>query len=80
VKAIVTRYHGPTDRRGSRIAADDGDGNRIVVSYDHALDGEENHRMAAEALKSKMGWTGKLIGGTIRTGMVWVFSGRENRS
>lgn len=27
MKAIVTKYYGPTNSKGSRISADDGDGN-----------------------------------------------------
>lgn len=33
MKAITTKYHGPTDKRGARISATDGDGNRASVAY-----------------------------------------------
>ena len=72
-KAIVTRYKGPTDTKGSRITADDGDGNRISIPYPHELSGEACHLKAAEALRDKMGWTGKLAGGGTRTGYAFVF-------
>ncbi len=74
MKAIETKYHGPTDTRGSRFSACDSDGNRVSVSYDYALNSEDNHRAAAEALKAKMGWDGELIGGSTKRGMVWVFA------
>ena len=72
-KAIVTRYKGPTNCRGSRIIADDGDGNRIAIPYSYELSAEACHRKAAEALRDKMGWKGTLVGGGIRTGYAFVF-------
>ena len=74
-KAIVTKYHGPTNTRGSRISASDGDGNRVSVSYDHALSGEAVHRVAAEALCAKMKWTGRPVAGGLRDGYAFVFVG-----
>ena len=74
-KAIVTKYHGPTNTRGSRISASDSDGNRVSVSYDHALSREDVHRVAAEALCTKMKWTGRLVAGGLRDGYAFVFVG-----
>jgi hypothetical protein len=73
MKAIVTRYHGPTNTRGSTITASDEDGNRISLSYPYELSGEACHRAAAEALCAKMQWTGELIGGSTKHGYVFVF-------
>lgn len=73
MKAIETRYLGPTNTRGSRIIATDGDGNRITIPYPHQLSGEACHRAAAEALCAKMRWTGRLIGGATLRGYVFVF-------
>lgn len=75
MKAIRTVYFGPGNVRGSRVKASDEDGNSATVSYDHALNGEGNHREAARALCLKMGWDGDLIGGSVRKGYVWVFHG-----
>ena len=61
MKAIVTKYHGPTDFKGARISASDSDGNRVIVSYDHASNAP--HREAAKALCKKMNWHGWLIEG-----------------
>ena len=80
MKAITTTYHGPTDTRGSRITASDGDGNRITVPYDHALNGAGNHRAACLALCAKLGWHGELVGGHTRTGMVWVWANSQDRA
>lgn len=48
--SIRTKFHGPTNHRGSRIIASDDDGRgRVTVSYDHALNADENHAAAAQA-------------------------------
>jgi len=73
MQAIVTKYHGPTDARGSRISARCV-GGRIFVSYDHALDSEENHEAAARALARKLEWSGVLVAATLPDGsMAHVF-------
>lgn len=73
MKAIFTKFHGPTDTRGARISASDSDGNKITISYPYELSGEYCHRKAADALCVKMQWTGNLISGGTRTGYVFVF-------
>jgi hypothetical protein len=73
MKAISTKYHGPTDTRGARISAWDLDGNRVSIPYPHHLSGEDVHRLAAEALKTKMHWSGTLVGGATKSGYVFVF-------
>jgi hypothetical protein len=57
MKAILTRYIGATDTRGSRISASAEGGNRVVIPYpDEEHQGEAAHRVAAVALVRKMGW------------------------
>lgn len=82
MKAIETKYLGPTDFKGSRIVADDGDGNRVTISYPYELSGEEVHRAAAVALCEKMGWSGAdtLVGGSTKRGYVFVFTNEGRRS
>lgn len=58
MQAIRTRYHGPSNTRGSRISAQCEAG-RIYVGYDHALNLDENHVAAATALRVKLGWQEK---------------------
>ena len=78
MKAIETKYHGPTNTRGARISATDMDGNRISVPYPHeAQMGEAAHRVAAEALCRKMRWSGRLIGGAVKSGYAFVFADGE---
>ena len=76
-QAIQTKYHGPTNVRGSRISARVQAG-RISLSYDSSKNPDENHRMAAETLAKKFEWDedthGKLSGGVLwDSTYVWVF-------
>ena len=68
-QAIVTKYHGPTNTRGSRISAT-AEAGRISLSYDHALNWTDNHVAAARKLADRMGWTVEagypaLVGGAL---------------
>jgi len=74
MKAIITKYHGPTDTKGSRISASDGDRNRISIPYPYELSGEAVHRAAADALCDKMKWPKNLIGGGMKNGYCFVFA------
>ena len=81
MKAIRTKYHGPTDTRGSRIVATAEGGpkpHRATVPYDHGSDNP--HRDAAVALCRKLGWTGTLCEGGLPDGSVaWVFVDKAER-
>ena len=77
MKAITTKYFGPTNTRGSRIKAYDCDKNSVSIPYDSRLNSEGNHRKAAIALAEKMNWHGTLMGGHVDKGMVWVFDGDD---
>jgi hypothetical protein len=64
-QAIVTKYIGPTNTRGSRIKAT-ADAGSITVPFNYRLKTfEENHRAAAVALQNKFNWQGNLIGGSL---------------
>lgn len=75
MKAIIVKYRGPTNTRGSRYIASDGDRNRVTVPIDYALNADENARRAAVALCDKMGWTAadELIDGGLGNATVFVF-------
>ncbi len=82
MKAIETKYHGPSNIRGSRISASDQDGNRVILSYDSSLNSSENHRAAALALIRKMAWDKTsgyegIVGGALAHSYVWVFVGEK---
>jgi hypothetical protein len=73
MKAIITKYHGAGNVRGSRISASDEDGNKVFISYPYELSGEAVHRKAAVALCKKMNWECELIAGSLKNGYVFVF-------
>lgn len=49
MQAIITKYHGATNYRPSKISAKCERGS-IRVSYDHGLNSDENHRAACDKL------------------------------
>lgn len=75
MKAITTKFYGPSNVKGSRYSATDLDGNRVILSTDFALSSEGNHDRAALALCKKMNWRGNLVRGALKDGNVYVFYG-----
>jgi hypothetical protein len=63
-QAILTRYLGPTNKLGARVVAKT-EGKRIVLFWDYTLDGEGNYHRAAKLLAGHLGWTGRLVGGSL---------------
>jgi hypothetical protein len=55
MQAIVTKFIGPTNHRGSRVKATAYAGS-VTLSWDHALDTTGNHRAAAVDLANKYKW------------------------
>jgi len=66
-QAIATKYHGPTNTRGSRISAR-AEAGAVSVDYDHALNAADNHLAAARRLAEKLGWSGEWFGGGLPSG------------
>lgn len=62
MQAIVTKFIGPTNTRPSRIKAL-AEAGSLTVAWDYGLSTDRNHAAAAKALRDKLGWTGRLIGG-----------------
>lgn len=81
MKAITTRYVGPTNSRGSRIVASAEGVRAVSVPFAYEGDVYQAHEKAALALCKKYGWGGRLVGGGTKKGYVWVFadSGRDAR-
>jgi hypothetical protein len=77
MKAIKTKWVGPTARRGNRVIASDLDGNRASFNPDvvTALETGDYHDAAARALCLKMGWCGTLVRGGLENGYVYVWTG-----
>lgn len=70
MQAITTKYHCPTNSRGSRIVAKCAAGS-VQFSYDYSLSLEENHIAAAQALVQKLSWSARnytMHTGCTRTG------------
>lgn len=61
-QAIVTKYLGPTNFRGSRIKASAYAGS-VTIDYDASLNTEQNHMAAARKLAHKYGWKGTWYAG-----------------
>ena len=78
MQAIVTKYLGPTNFRGSRVKATC-QAKSMTVSWDDALGSDDNHDIAARMLAESLGWTkdhhGTLVGGGLPdgTGNCYVF-------
>jgi hypothetical protein len=56
MKAIVVKYFGPTNTRGSRFRATAEGVKPFTVSYDHALSADQNAEAAARGLALRMDW------------------------
>lgn len=56
MQAILAKYHGPTNTKGSRISAKC-DAGSVSIPYPHELSGDAVYRAAANALIAKLGWT-----------------------
>jgi len=61
-QAIVTKYFGPTDKRGPRIAAY-ADAGRVFRPIDDDADIRENSHRAAVELCRRFDWRGRLVAG-----------------
>ena len=67
-QSISTKYLGATNTRGSRVKAKTSSGLSLTLSWDDALNTDENHKAAAVALASKLKWTGRWVAGADRDG------------
>jgi len=71
-QAIVTKYLGPSNVRGSRVKATAQAGS-LTLNWDDALNAGDNHRIAAHALARKFKWSGAWVGGGLPSGEnAWV--------
>ncbi len=65
VRVLITRYHGPTNTRGSRVSARVPSGRRVTLGWDYSLGEAENHDRAACALASELGWNPPTMAGNL---------------
>lgn len=80
MQAIEVRYYGPTNSHGSRLYARC-DAGRLSIPYpSEANAGEDAHRVAAEALRDRLGWHGHMVGGMLPSGAYAFVFGVEASS
>lgn len=81
LRAISTRYFGPTNSRGSRIKAiarkreHDMPELSLTDNWDYGASIDENHCRVAKLLAAKLEWSGLYIGGSTDDGLVFVNAG-----
>ena len=63
MKAIQVSYRGPTDTRGSGLIAKAEGVSSVTIGYPHELNSDDAHRLAAEKLCDKYGWTHRSADG-----------------
>lgn len=68
MKAIVTKYHGPTDTKPSHFSATAEGCKRMVFSYNYNMDAAANHHYAAIRFQREMEWSGTLVSGSLPDG------------
>lgn len=82
MQTIRTKFHGPTNTRGSRYSASAPcypEGRRVYVTADDSVGSNENHANAARKLCESIGWTGEMVGGGGGPDcMVWVFTASQS--
>ena len=71
-QAIETKFIRATTFTGERIKATAWGGS-VTVGYDYALDVQDAHKVAADALIAKLGWTGTYAQGGNAKGNGYVF-------
>lgn len=72
-QAIKTKYLCPTNFRGARVKAT-AEAGSLTVPWDHALNVEDNHAVAAKMLCQRYGWQGHYSAGGTKDGYVFVYA------
>jgi hypothetical protein len=71
---ILTQYKKPTCTKGTRIIASYPGQGKHTYHWDYALNPDDNHYQAAEALRVKLGWSSTIKSGClISGGYAWSF-------
>jgi hypothetical protein len=80
MQAIVTKYIGPSNVKGSRVKATASAGS-VTLHWDDSLNSDQNHCAAARALAVKFGWDyGTYHVGWMPDGSrVWVLADERGR-
>lgn len=73
-QTISTKYLNATNTNGARIKAMTTSGESLTAAYNYGKEGADAHAEVAQKLKTKLGWKGKMHGGAIKDGYVFVFA------
>ena len=80
-QAIMTRFHGHTETKGSRISASYAGGRIYVSCEDERMIPDrmssQNHHIAAIALAEKLEWYSPRVGGWFNGDCYWI-EGKDN--
>ena len=76
MQTINVKYLPATNTKGTRIKASC-EGGSITISRDYGSNIEQDYMEAAKQLKSKLFWTGTMVGGHTKDGMVFVFDDEQ---
>lgn len=72
-QAIATKYVGPSNTLGARVIAS-AEAGRVILSWDHSKNVDENHAAAAQELARRYKWSGDMVGGALPgAGYAFVF-------
>jgi hypothetical protein len=71
MQAIRTRYHSPTNTRGTRITASCESGS-LTLPRDYSLNIDQDYARVAQRLVERLGWTGVYFGGEFGGDYYWV--------
>ena len=72
MQTINVKYLPATNSKGVRIKASC-EGGSVTISRDYSVEIEQDYMLAAKTLKDKMQWSGDIVGGHTKDGMVFVF-------
>jgi hypothetical protein len=67
-KAILVKYLGPTNHKGSRWKASAQGGASVTLGRDYGLDGADDARRVADVLREKMQWRAIYGAGSLPNG------------
>lgn len=74
MQTIITKVLPVTNTKPTRIKATSTSGLSVTVSRYSFDSMEDAHEAAVRALMGKLNWTGTMVGGNMKEGMVWVFA------
>jgi hypothetical protein len=78
-QAIITRYHGWTNTKPAYLSATSASGIKVKLSLSEVSGDSsdyDSHEQVARKLMEKLDWSGEIIGGGLKEGYAFVFTGK----